>query len=213
MNLLDAANNICNGYVCTLQRGQVAYSNKYVKRGRWYFEVTHIEGDFMFSAGFSLGKSADVIDFFPYKRYVGESGDSTVYYEINTFKSSEISSYGRLNASTFYEKQTYGIGIDIDTNLFFIQSYQEIRRYQFSIIKRNIIKWHVRLRESMPNVFVNDSISYNFGQEPFSLKVPYGFQPFIEDYNNICHTLFSSYVQINLMILHIIAIFTSDYFL
>lgn len=211
--MLDAANTICNGYVCALQHGQLVYSNKYVKRGRWYFEVTHIKGDFMFNAGFSLGKSSSFITFFPYKARVGRSGDSTVYYETNTIQSSEISPYGQLRASTFFEKQTYGVGIDIDTKLLLIQSSQEIRRYQFSILKQNTTNWHIILGEARPpDAFVIDTISYNFGQGPFNLKVPYGFQPFIEDYNNICHTLFSSY-QINLMILHIITIFTSDSFL
>lgn len=161
----------------------------------------------MYIAGFSFDKNVRGIGFFPYKTVVGSNGDATLYYYPDHYNSSEIITYGRLNASSFFEKQIYGVGIDLETNLFFIQSSQEIRRYQFTVSNKQSKKWYAWLLESTPgSLIVKDTFSVNFGQKPFSFKVPYGFQPFIEEYKDTCKTVHSTYFQCNIFLLFVIVV-------
>lgn len=193
----------CPNLTCTFKNGQTAFSTKSVKHGRWYYEITHVEGDFMFTAGFSLDKTGS-IEFFPYKTRVGEYNDSVLFYTTDYFKSSEIENNGRLNASTFFEKQTYGIGIDTESNLFFVQSEKEIRRYQFTIIKKTKGIWNARFQESRPiKLNVTDTFSINLGQKPFLLNIPVGFQPYIEEYNGFCKTINDKYLRLNYLQMYV----------
>ncbi|KAI5537725.1 hypothetical protein TVAGG3_0444920 [Trichomonas vaginalis G3] len=187
--MLDIHDAICDGLVCIFNSGNVVYSKKQVSHGRWYFEVHHNGGNFMFTAGFSIPGNFEGISYFPYKYYNNGSGDGVIYYP-KYINSSEIAKDGSMNTTSFIENQTYGIGIDIDSNLFFVQSAKEIRRYQFNVLTKPPYKWNAYVSEAIPKTYpYKDSITLNFGLSPFELPIPYGFQPYSSNFIDYCKTL------------------------
>ncbi|EAY05816.1 hypothetical protein TVAG_202740 [Trichomonas vaginalis G3] len=143
----------------------------------------------MFTAGSAIPGNFEGISYFSYKYYYNNSGDGVIFYPPYIY-SSEVAEYGSMNATSFKENQTYGIGIDIDSNLFFVQSAKEIRRYQFNVLKNQPYKWNAYVSEAQPRTYpYQDNITLNFGLSPFELPVPFGFQPYSSNFIDYCKTL------------------------
>ena len=161
-------------------------------RGKWYYEVTYLSGDFCFIAGFEAANS--FYTFFGQaktpKFYIGNSSLSTNLYipiEINDITANSV----------------YGIMIDLDEGKFGVL-YKNEEFWQFFDDKSN--KWGMRILGGCSNN-AHDLIWVNPGESAFTYQIPSGYKAWIKTINTriSCHNKKSHSFSIFLVIFYLIS--------
>ena len=127
-----------------------------VKHGRWYYEYTHISGDFFHILGFRG----------IYTYQIGTK-NLNIYGRINDTKTSSYIDTGMKVDSG----ETVGLGIDLDKKEFFVRFKDTVKIVRYSTdIERGLVDiWEANINGT------KDTVKVNLGQESFAYGLPNGF--------------------------------------
>ena len=171
---------VCNGehiygnvYQLTVQKYCITNLPS-VKRGKWYYEVQHEDGsDFQFLAAFNLidsyfgvypGRSSP--SFYTWSNYV-----DSVAFLVDDQKI-KITDLGLTSVD---RSKRIGIGIDLETHIFYFRSGNNVRIIRFWT---NISGYYSPyLFESNGENYYTDKIHAYFDKREFEYEIPFGYLP------------------------------------
>ncbi|EAX93728.1 hypothetical protein TVAG_354670 [Trichomonas vaginalis G3] len=137
------------------------------KKGRWYFEVTHISGPNIYIAGFRFDEGA-YYGFYPQMKLP----DAVVIY---LGCQSNVEDYQPLGFRSLKSDSTIGISFDAFINRINFRIGNEQKGYNLYFTKErsvyNISVWHANIGDP-------DYLKVNLGKQPFVYPIPPGFTTF-----------------------------------
>jgi hypothetical protein len=151
--------------------GSLTSTKENEKKGKWYYEVTHVSGDLRHMIGF-IEKNGHELMYYQ----TGSTLGSRIYFgekDATKVKVEGYSTYDFINLSTLKEKSTIGVGIDIDNKYFIFRSSYEIFSFKFNITEKNENSWNAFVYEAGYGNSA-DIVHVNFGQEKFVYDPPFG---------------------------------------
>ena len=131
-----------------------------VRKGKWYYEGTFEEGIGDFIVGFKT--QYGLIQFWP-RSYL----NLCIWLNDAFVNSDNCETVNITIPST--EKYVFGIGIDIESNIFYIVHNNIAQTYQFRQQKQDS-KYNTILRGTVGES-VNEKVRINFGKEPFIYSI------------------------------------------
>jgi hypothetical protein len=153
-----------------LSRAPYYQSSRYLRKGRYYYEFTHINGSQKYLIGF-MANNEFYIAFSPFISYPS----ANVYFS-ESVECYEWSRKQDLCLSNINTEYTVGLGIDIEAKQFLIRINHEVRIIEMNIGTK-VNYWRaVMTGMTSTNNYV-DYISVNFGENLFKFHVPLGFTP------------------------------------
>ena len=161
ISLIQSGQNIINqqNEIIDIPKG-ISFSStrEDVKRGKWYYEGTFEEGYGQFLVGFKTQHGA--IQFYPKSKSIWLNSDFNgsrhneplnITYPSNT-------------------KYVFGIGIDIDSNIFYIVYNNIVQTFHY-VQQKYDSKYNMVLRGALVDKNINDKVSLNFGDKPFTYSL------------------------------------------
>ena len=186
-----------NDNLFLLTRSTTFQSSRYLKKGRYYYEITHISGAEDHITGFKANDDF-YVGFFPHNKYPS----AMIFYNDNIYVK-DWAKYQDLNLSDIGEKHTFGVGIDTISNKFFIRVNHEIRIIDMTI-NTKVRYWRAFMCEATTTPGTSDNISVNFGETPFKYQIPPGFVSLTNEFpKNTCNMnrkLTGSFVSLVLLL-------------
>ena len=134
------------------------------KRGRWYYELTHVSGDDLYIIGFQDGEGKRMA-FYPKRLYPDSS--------ISSFIPMNIKQEEKIGLSTVSKNSTIGLGIDMFNGKFYIRSQQEIISLSYDVNSFKVPGMNTYTDEAT-NTY-SDIVTLNFGASPFKYDLLPGF--------------------------------------
>ena len=143
----------------TMTKGQTFSSNRInVKKGKYYYEVTHYNGTNTILVGFStnLGR----VQFYSQ----GSLSNLVVWLNDDFLKEFDTNLFG-IPWDISSDEYTVGLGIDIDAGYFYIFYETNYFSFKYSPIPKGT-PFNIVVREAVPEGST-DTVSVNFGSTPF----------------------------------------------
>ena len=144
--------------------------------GRWYYEVTHIEGDYGGGYGFYINNDNS------HGFYIGQTQRSFFYiykYDgVKVFSSSlenPVSNYDRIPLPNMSVGYTIGLGFDCFSRIFSVIYNNTVIRYTISSQSSSLVVTPSFLEST--GIVRKDKISVNLGQKEFEYPIPFGYLP------------------------------------
>ena len=153
-----------------ITRGEFYKSSRLLRKGKFYYESTHISGPNMHIFGFSNDENS-YISFSPSRYY-----PSAMTYFSGRIKAYDWVPFQDLKLSDIGDKHTIGLGIDTEAKQFLIRSNHEVRIIEMNL-STNFKYWRAAVGEATTTAGTKDYVSVNFGESPFHYKIPLGFTP------------------------------------
>ena len=147
-----------------------ALNNK--KRGRRYFEFTHVSGTSNYHiVGF---RDADIKRISYYASHVLPDSNVLIDSEFNP----EIKSYRNIGFNTVNDTSTIGLGLDLFDGYFYIRSMHQMVAIRFNASNFNTNTVEFFCGEASVDG-AEDTIRVNFGEKKFAYNLLPGFTAFI----------------------------------
>ena len=175
--LINTVGEISSNNEITLISDQPGYfTTKPISKGRWYYEFTHVKGDYRVLCGFNLNNDTESSFFIteqPGSFYIFSYVSSPVHSAND--KTQIIQNYTTISPmlDNLQDGYTIGLGYDTYTKLLSVYYETEIVYYYINCIDDNQRVTPLFL-ESTGNY--QDTIKVNF-DGPFKYSIPNGFLP------------------------------------
>lgn len=179
----------------TVVNGQGAQTTKNKANGRWYYEFTHESGTNFHLVGYILNAAR----IFIYPQGCASCLKLT-YWDTNVKES--INCYDDIGFANVNSKHTIGLSFDTYSRVFTVFYETQMRRFTILTSEKDTRVYPYFYEGSGSDNF-RDTISLNFGENPFKYEVPFGFLPWNQNFG-IISCDYRSNIALKMSMLYII---------
>ena len=163
----------------TLQSSLPFFTTKQCSEGKWYYELSHIDGDRHVNFGFSYENKI------PSSFIIGANKDFSKYFYVYNYSSIQFffSSNTAIVNETFvpnlgFNEHGFTVGVAYDTfsNIFSVYHNNSFEHFNIRCDNKKRVG-PLFIEGTGGSTIFHDQISVNFGQKPFKYGLPLGYQP------------------------------------